>query len=495
MSKPLLEIQHISKFFPGVKALQDISFSVDKAEIHALIGENGAGKSTLIKVLSGINKPENGGTIAMNGHRLDNLTPIQSLKEGIVVIYQDFSLFPNLSVMENIALGLCVKKNEKIINWKEMAKIAEQALVQLGVKNIDIRVKISELSVAKQQLVAIACAIVNDAKLLILDEPTSALSSDDVKNLFRIMQSLKAKGISMLFISHKLDELFAVADRFTVLRDGQCIGTYNKDELTNDKLIALMVGRKIEYKIYDKRKCNEPLLEVRSLSKKGNFKDISFTLNKGEIFGLTGLVGAGRTEIVSSLFGLNEPDSGCVLLDGKEINIRHPNEAVKQGIAFVPENRLREGLVLRKTSEDNITVTVLDKLSHRFGLLDMKKKHDLAEHWMKTLEIKPNYLDMEAGKYSGGNKQRIVIAKWLATEPKVLIVDEPTNGIDIGAKAEIHELLYNLAKSGLGIIVISSELPEILSICDRVAVVRHGKIQKILPCEGLTQEYIMNLAF
>ena len=260
MSKPLLEIQHISKFFPGVKALQDISFSVDKAEIHALIGENGAGKSTLIKVLSGINKPESGGTIAMNGHRLDNLTPIQSLKEGIVVIYQDFSLFPNLSVMENIALGLCVKKNEKIINWKEMAKIAEQALVQLGVKNIDIRVKISELSVAKQQLVAIACAIVNDAKLLILDEPTSALSSDDVKNLFRIMQSLKAKGISMLFISHKLDELFAVADRFTVLRDGQCIGTYNKDELTNDKLIALMVGRKIEYKIYDKRKCNEPLL-------------------------------------------------------------------------------------------------------------------------------------------------------------------------------------------------------------------------------------------
>ena len=270
MSKPLLEIQHISKFFPGVKALQDISFSVDKAEIHALIGENGTGKSTLVKVLSGINKPESGGTIAMNGHRLDNLTPIQSLKEGIVVIYQDFSLFPNLSVMENIALGLCVKKNEKIINWKEMAKIAEQALVQLGVKNIDIRVKISELSVAKQQLVAIACAIVNDAKLLILDEPTSALSSDDVKNLFRIMQSLKAKGISMLFISHKLDELFAVADRFTVLRDGQCIGTYNKDELTNDKLIALMVGRKIEYKIYDKRKCNEPLLEVRSLSKKGS---------------------------------------------------------------------------------------------------------------------------------------------------------------------------------------------------------------------------------
>jgi ABC-type sugar transport system ATPase subunit len=494
MSETLLEIKHISKFFPGVKALQDISFTINKAEIHALIGENGAGKSTLIKVLSGVNKPEEGGSITMNGQSLGNLTPIQSLKAGIVVIYQDFSLFPNLSVMENIALGLCVNKNEKIVDWKKMEETARQSLEQLGVKNIDLHLNVSELSVARQQLVAIAGALVNDAKLLILDEPTSSLSANEVENLFSIMRSLKKKGISMLFISHKLDELFAVSDRFTILRDGQCIGTYSEEDLDNDTLISLMVGRKIEYKIFEKCICLDPLLEVKNLSKKGNFRNINFTLNKGEIFGLTGLVGAGRTEVASAIFGLNEPDQGDIYLEGKKLCVRHPSQAVAQGIAFVPENRLLEGLVLRKSAEDNIAVTILEQLSSKSGLINNSKKHEITGHWMKTLEIKPNYPDMLVGKYSGGNKQRIVIAKWLATNPKVLIVDEPTNGIDIGAKAEIHQLLRDLAKSGLGIIVISSELPEILSICDRVAVMKRGRIKKILSCDGLTQENIMNLA-
>jgi ABC-type sugar transport system ATPase subunit len=493
MEETLLEINHISKYFPGVKALQDVSFDVRKSEIHALIGENGAGKSTLIKVLSGIYQPEAGGSIKMNGHQLENLTPLQSLNEGIVVIYQDFSLFPNLSVMENIGLGLYVQRGQKTVNWKEMQSVTKTALDQLGV-DIDLYANLSELSVAKQQLVAIAKALANNAKLLILDEPTSALSSEEVKHLFKIMKVLRSKGISMIFISHKLDELFEISDRFTVLRDGQCVGTYSEDQLDDDYLISLMVGRKVEYTIFEKRICQEPLLEVRNFSKKGNFKDINLTLHKGEVLGITGLVGAGRTELVTSIFGLNKPDEGQLFLDGKEITINHSSEAVALGISFVPENRLQEGLVLRKTVEDNVSLTILEKLVGRFGLIDFTRKRAATAEWMEKLEIRPSYPTMLANHFSGGNQQRIVLAKWLATEPKVLIVDEPTNGIDIGAKTEIHKLLRNLATSGLGVIVISSELPEILSVCDRVAVMRRGKIIKMLSCDGLDQESIMSLA-
>lgn len=493
MGKQLLSIKHISKFFPGVKALQDVSFDVEEAEIHALIGENGAGKSTLIKVLSGIYQPEDGGTIIMNGNKLENINPLLSLSEGIVVIYQDFSLFPNLTVMENISLGLFVATGQKLVNWKIMEEKAKNALDQLGV-NINIHAKLSELSVAKQQLVAIARALANNAKLLILDEPTSALSNDEVKNLFTIMRSLKSKGISMLFISHKLDELFEISDRFTVFRDGQCVGTYDENQLDDDMLISLMVGRKVEYKIYDKCICDEPLLEVKNFSKAGNFKDINFVLNKGEILGITGLVGAGRTEVVTSIFGLNHQDEGQLFLDGKEISINSASEAVEKGIALVPENRLQEGLVLRKSIRENISITVLNKIAGKFGILDRSERDRVTAEWIEKLGIKPGYPKMLANQFSGGNQQRIVIAKWLATNPKVLIVDEPTNGIDIGAKAEIHHLLRELAKSGLGVIVISSELPEILSVCDRVAIMRRGRIQNILSCENLDQEKIMSFA-
>lgn len=493
MGNQLLNIEHISKFFPGVKALQDVSFDVKKAEIHALIGENGAGKSTLIKVLSGIYQPEVGGTISMNGTQLDNLNPLISLSEGIVVIYQDFSLFPNLSVMENIGLGLFVADGNKLVNWKQMESIAKKSLEKLGV-SIDVNLKLSELSVAKQQLVAIASALANNAKLLILDEPTSALSNDEVKNLFKIMKSLKEKGISMIFISHKLDELFEISDRFTILRDGQCVGTYDENQLDDDRLISLMVGRKVEYKIYDKCICDEPLLEVRNFSKSGNFKDINFVLNKGEILGITGLVGAGRTEVVTSIFGLNKADTGQLFLDDIEIHINSARDAVAKGIALIPENRLQEGLILRKSIKENISITLLDRIVGKFGIINDKKNTGIAKEWIEKLSIKPGYPNMQANKFSGGNQQRIVIAKWLATNPKVLIVDEPTNGIDIGAKAEIHSLLRDLAKSGLGIIVISSELPEILSVCDRVAIMRRGRIQSILSCENLNQEQIMSFA-
>jgi ABC-type sugar transport system ATPase subunit len=493
MEAPLLEIENISKFFPGVKALQNVGFSINKGEIHALIGENGAGKSTLIKILSGIYQPEPDGIIKMGGEVLTHLDPLTSLHHGIVVIYQDFSLFPNLSVLENITLGRYVKRNKRLVDYKEMRKIAKDALTQLGVE-VDLDILLGDLSVARQQLVAIARALANNAKLLILDEPTSSLSNTEVQKLFDIMFSLKEKGISLLFISHKLDELFAVSDRFSILRDGKFIGTYDENELDDDQLIALMVGRQINYTIYPKRHLDIPLLEVKSLTKKGNFKDVNFTLHKGEVLGITGLVGAGRTEVVKSIFGLNTADEGTLLLNGKDIIIKTPTDAMHSGIAFVPENRLSEGLVLRKSTKENLGLTLLDVLSNRMGLINPTKQDEMVATWMKKLEIRPNNPELLAAKLSGGNQQRVVIAKWLATEPKILIVDEPTNGIDVGAKAEIHKLLRSLAETGLGIIVVSSELPEILAICDRVVVMRRGRVTANMYCEGLNQEDIMSKA-
>jgi len=491
---PLLEIENISKNFPGVKALQNVELAINKGEIHALIGENGAGKSTLIKILSGVYQPEPDGIIKMGDEILTNLDPLISLHHGIVVIYQDFSLFPNLSVLENITLGRYVEQDKRLVNYNEMRSVAKEMLQQLDVDNIDLDVPLGDLSVARQQLVAIARALANNAKLLILDEPTSSLSNTEVQKLFQIMFSLKARGISMLFISHKLDEVFEISDRFSVLRDGKYVGTYNADELDESQLIALMVGRQISYTMYPKRHLDEPLLEIQNFTKKGNFKDINFTLHRGEVLGITGLVGAGRTEVVKSIFGLNTADEGVLLLEGKEISIKTPTEAMDTGIAFIPENRLLEGLVLKKSTRENLALTLLESLSNKLGLINQTKREKLVKTWIKKLEIRPDNPSLLTAKLSGGNQQRVVIAKWLATEPKILIVDEPTNGIDVGAKAEIHKLLRSLAEAGLGIIVVSSELPEILAICDRVVVMRRGRVTAKMFCEGLSQEDIMSKA-
>ncbi len=493
MARALVELKNISKTFPGVKALENVGFSIEEGEIHALIGENGAGKSTLIKILSGVYQPDAGGEMRIGGRVVESLTPLEALQNEIAVIYQDFSLFPNLTVMENIALEQSVKKNDTFVDWSAMERISRDALDQLDV-DIDIDAVLGELSVAKQQLVAIARSLANNARLLILDEPTSALSNNEVIKLFEIMRSLKKKGMALLFISHKLDELFAISDKFTILRDGKYIGTYSEDELDDEQLISLMVGRKIEYRVYPKNQKDDPLLEVKNFSKKGNFRDISFTLHRGEILGITGLVGAGRTEVVQSIFGLNPPEEGKLFLEGREIANKSPSDAVKAGFSFVPENRLQEGLVLSKSIEDNISLTMLEALSGPGSLVDRKEKNNLTLKWMEKLEIRPFLPKMLTSKLSGGNQQRVVISKWLATDPKVLIVDEPTNGIDIGAKSEIHKLLRDLAESGLGIIIISSELPEILAIADRVVVMRHGRITAEFPCEGISQEDIMSKA-
>jgi ABC-type sugar transport system ATPase subunit len=493
MSQALVEIRNITKKFPGVAALQDISFTINEGEIHALIGENGAGKSTMIKILSGLYKPEAGGEILFAGEPLKEYSTLESLHRGIVVIYQDFSLFSNLSVLENIALGPYVKDGKGMVDWKAMTELAKTTLHKLQIQ-IDLNTPVGSLSVAKQQLVAIARALANKARLLVLDEPTSALSGGEVSKLFEIMRSLKKDGISLLFISHKLDELFAVSDRFTVFRDGKCMGTFNEDELDNERLISLMVGRKIEYKIFEKNKRDDLVMEVKNLSRAGQFRDISFKLNRGEILGITGLVGAGRTEVAQAIFGINSFDSGEILLEGKPVKIQKPSEAVEKGIAYVPENRLQEGLVLGKSVKDNMVITVLRAISNRAGLVDNRKKTKLTAEWMEKLNIKPAIPDLPTSKLSGGNQQRVVLSKWLATNPRILIVDEPTNGIDVGAKTEIHQILRNLAGTGIAVIVISSELPEILAIADRVIIMRRGRITAEKFCEGLNQEDILSKA-
>jgi ABC-type sugar transport system ATPase subunit len=491
--KYFLKLKGVSKTFPGVKALDNVQLDIIPGEVHALVGENGAGKSTLIKILAGVEQPDKGAEIIIEGETTTFSHPLESVRKGIAVIYQDFSLFPNLSVAENISISQEIEKGKKNINWKSMREIAQKAIAKLGI-DIDIDIQLGKLSIAKQQLVAIARAIACDAKMIIMDEPTSSLSKGEVQSLFKIIFNLKNSGIAILFVSHKLEELFEIADRFTVIRDGKYIATHLKEELDNSKLISLMVGRKIEFMRYGKNEGGEPLLEVRGLSKKGNFKDISFTLHKGEIIGFTGLVGAGRTEVAQAIFGLNVPDSGEIIIKGKSVKINSSTEAVKAGIAYIPESRQTQGLVLQKSVSDNISLTVLHKLVNRLGLIDMNKKRELAVEWIDKLNIKPPYPDMAVQQFSGGNQQRVVLAKWLANNPEILIVDEPTNGVDVGAKAEIHQILRDLAAKGIGIIMISSELPEILAVSDRILVMRRGRITAEFDGEKATQEEIMNKA-
>lgn len=488
-----IKLENISKTFPGVKALDHINLTVKHGEVHALVGENGAGKSTLIKVLAGNYKPDEGGKITIDGETFASLTPALSLRKGIVVIYQDFSLFPNLTVAENISITEEMEKKGACVSWKEMQSGARDALKKLGVE-IDVNVQLGELSTAKQQLVAIARALACQAKLIIMDEPTSTLSRGEVELLFNIIRELKKQNISVLFVSHKLEELFEIADTFTVIRDGQYIDARPREEMDNDTLISLMVGRKVEFTHQGADQVGEVVLEVRKLSKFGNFKDISFTVHKGEIVSFSGLVGAGRTEVVQAICGLAPADSGEILIHGKPVAIRSMKDAVKHGIAYVPESRLTEGLVLTKSVEDNLVMTVHDRLPEGKALVSLKYKHQLAQDWINKLNVKPGYPDMAVQKLSGGNQQRVVIAKWLATNPEILFIDEPTNGIDVGAKSEIHTLMRELASQGMAIVMVSSELPEVLSISDRVLVMRRGRINGVFDGASANQEELLNAA-
>ena len=494
MAEELLKVQNISKSYVGVQALDNVSMSINKGEIQSLVGENGSGKSTLIKIISGVVKPDEG-EIIINGKRFQNLHAIDSISEGIQVIYQDLSLFPNLSVAENISLNQMIERKKRFINWKEIKSIATEELSNIK-KELDLNERVENISIANKQLVAICRALTQDAKLIIMDEPTTAITKGEIDRLFSVILALKKKGISTLFVSHKLSEVLQISEKVTVLRDGKKVGEYNTDELDNDTLSFYMSAKKIVSSAFDykeKEHRQETLLEVRNLSKIGNFMDINFKLQPGEIIGITGILGSGRTELALSLFGLNKPDSGEIYINGKLVKINSPQNAIDLGLSYLPEDRLNQGLFVKQSIQDNAIVTILKRLLNKFRLLSDSKKYKSAKEWVEELNVITPSLEAAAQALSGGNQQRLVIAKWLATNPKIFILDSPTVGIDIASKSNIHNIIKGLANKGMGVIIISDEIPEIIHNCNRVVVMKEGRIVKEVDTADITEDELFNI--
>jgi len=494
MAEELLKVQNISKSYVGVQALDNVNMSINKGEIQSLVGENGSGKSTLIKIIAGVVKADEG-KIIINGKRFQNLHAIDSISEGIQVIYQDLSLFPNLSVAENISLNQMIEKKKRFINWKEIKSIATEELSNIK-KELDLNERVEDISIANKQLVAICRALTQDAKLIIMDEPTTAITKGEIDRLFSVILALKKKGISTLFVSHKLSEVLKISEKVTVLRDGKKVGEYNTNELDNDTLSFYMSAKKIVSSAFDykeKEHRQETLLEVRNLSKIGNFKDINFKLQPGEIIGITGILGSGRTELALSLFGLNKPDSGEIYINGKLVKINSPQNAIDLGLSYLPEDRLNQGLFVKQSIQDNAIVTILKRLLNKFRLLSDSKKYKSAKEWVEELNVITPSLETAAQALSGGNQQRLVIAKWLATNPKIFILDSPTVGIDIASKSNIHNIIKGLANKGMGVIIISDEIPEIIHNCNRIVVMKEGRIVKEVDTTDITEDELFNI--
>ncbi|MBE7555264.1 MAG: sugar ABC transporter ATP-binding protein [Anaerolineales bacterium] len=487
----------VSKAFPGVQALDNVDFEVYPGEVVALLGENGAGKSTLMKILSGAYHMDQG-EIRLRGEQVTPQNPHHAQKLGISIIYQEFNLTPNQSVATNIFLGREPKEQGpgrlfQFVDRNYMRREAVKLLAQVGARfSPDALVR--NLSVAEQQMVEIAKALAEKAEVIIMDEPTSALGEEEVVVLFDIIKSLKEQGLAIIFITHRMEEVFRVTDRIIIFRDGRRVGGMPIGEATTEKIIALMVGRPLEevFQHSDGQK-GDVVLEVRGLTRRGVIEDVSFALRRGEILGLAGLVGAGRTETVRAIFGADPLDAGEILIDGKRINIDSPETAVRAGLALVPESRQIQGLMLIHSVERNIAVPNLDWLFPN-RLVDQQKTRALGQQYVDRLNIRTPGLAQKVMFLSGGNQQKVVLAKWLATNPKVLILDEPTRGIDVGAKAEVHGIMNNLALQGIGIIMISSEMPEVLAMSDRIVVMCEGRVSGILDRAEATQERIMAYA-
>lgn len=488
----LLRLNRITKIFPGTVALSDVSFSVNKAEIHAIVGENGAGKSTLMNIISGSLTPDNG-EIYLEGKKVIIRSPRDAQGLGISIVHQELALCPHLSVAENIYIGRLPQKSIKLVDYPRLNKMSKDILSLFDEVKIKPTDRVSDLNVAQQQIVEIAKAITFNCKLLILDEPTSALSEADAAVLFKIIRDLKAKGISILYISHRLREIFELADRITILRDGRYITTLNKNETNPDQVVNLMVGREIKDMYPPKsNSIGEEILRVENLTSE-KVKNINFSLRRGEILGFAGLVGAGRTELAQTICGILPRQSGDIYLEGQRININSFEEAISYRIGYVTEDRKQFGLFLKLSVMQNVSAIHL-KYDYKRLLIDRQKEMGLSQEFVKKLNVKTSSQTQLVMSLSGGNQQKVMIAKWLAINPKILILDEPTRGIDVGAKAEIHSLLRELSKNGIGIILISSELPEIIGMCDRVLVMREGIIAGELSKDQITEENIMQLA-
>ena len=474
MTNVFLEMKNITKRYAGVLALDSVNFDIRSGEIHCLAGTNGSGKSTIIKIISGVEKPDTGSEIYIEGNLSVNRSSIDSIYQGIEVIYQDLSLFPNLTVAENIALSDVIAAKKKIINTAAHRRTASEAMARIGV-SIPLSAKVEELSIADQQLVAICRALTGDLKLLIMDEPTTALTRKEVNSLLSVVSDLKSKGIATLFVSHKLDEVMEIAERVTVLRDGKKIGTWPASELDSRKLEFQMTGENFEYTHNTEIiSGSKPLLTVEDISKKDNFRNVSFNVFPGEIVGITGLLGSGRTELAMSIFGMNPVDSGKIYLDGKEIILDSVTKAVQNGIAYVPENRLVQGLVMQQSVSKNTVITIIERLLKKNRLIDHEKKNRRISELVEKFKIKVPSIDASVSTLSGGNQQRVVLAKWIATNPRLLILDGPTVGIDVAAKGSIHEAIKQLASDGLGVIIISDEVPEVMNSCHRIFVMNRG---------------------
>lgn len=489
MDNNILQIQGLSKTYSGIKVLKEINFNVKEGEVHALVGENGAGKTTLIKIIAGVEKPDPGGKIIFDKEQIKDITPVKSIGMGISVIYQDISLFPNMSVAENICIG---KSEDKLINWKEINRVAKEGLNKIGCANIDVNEKFGNISIGKQQIVALARALTQKSRIIIMDEPTAALSASEVERLYKIIENLKKNNISVIYISHKLDEIFSVSDRISVLRDGEKIETRTAKEFDNESLITMMVGRKLRFlPMRNEQEIGEKIFEVKKLTKEPLFRDISFSLYKHEILGITGLVGARRSEMAQTLFGLLKPDKGTIMMEDKEIFIKSTSYAINKGICYLPEDRREKGLFLERDMVKNITATNLDNILSKFKFINEKKEISLTKKYIDKINIKPKNPRIKVKFMSGGNQQKVLISRWLSANPKLLIVDEPTKGVDIGAKAEIHRILRGLAKSGVGVILISSDLSEALAISDRILIMRNGEIVDEVRADVATQEDVI----
>ncbi len=474
MSDYILQVENIKKSFGGVKALKGVSLAIRKGEIHSLAGENGCGKSTLIKIISGFYEADEG-LINLDGKEFKKIHPMDAIHRGVQVIYQDFSVFPNLTVMENLAFNMELMNRHKIVNYKRMREIAETAVSRINF-NIDLDERVENLPVADKQLIAISRALLYDARLIIMDEPTTALTKKEVKSLFGVIKNLQQQGIAILFVSHKLDEVFEISEGFTILRNGENVVTGRTSELDNRKFAYYMTGREFKEESFHAASAGkDPLLEAKNLSLSGAYENISFALRPGEILGITGLLGSGRTELVQTLFGMKFPDSGVLLVEGREKELSCVKDAVDSGIGYVPEDRLTEGLFLPQSITLNTIVAKIDKLTGKSGFLQTEKIDSEVSRWIKELAVAASDADQPVQTLSGGNQQKIVLARWLANDLKVLILNGPTVGVDIGSKYDIHALLRNLAEQGMGLIVISDDLPEILSTCSRVLVMRDGQ--------------------
>lgn len=488
-----IAMKGINKSFGGVQVLNDAEFEITDGEVHALMGENGAGKSTLMKILTGVYTRDSG-TVIVDGREVIYKSPQEAERDGIVFIYQELNSLEDLTVEANMFLGKEIRNSFGVCDKKAMEEKTREILNKLGV-NIEPSEVMSDLSVGQQQMIEIAKALMVDAKVIIMDEPTAALTQGETVILFDVIKSLREKGVSIVYISHRMEEIFQLCDRITILRDGNYIGTEKITDIDINEVVKMMIGREIGER-YPKRNTpiGEEILKVEALTKKGKFENISFSVRKGEVLGISGLMGSGRTEIMQAIFGNLPFESGKIEIEGKPAIISSPEHAIRYGIGFITEDRKEEGLMLEESIEKNVSLTNLDKISRKNVVIEKKKEDELVERAIKDLNIKCFGPSHECNKLSGGNQQKVVFAKWIYSNPKILLLDEPTRGVDVGAKKEIYTIMNDLASKGLAIVMASSDLPEILGMSDRIMVVREGLIQGILEQKEADQEKIMILA-